>query len=83
MSHASPYTKEELNTMSDKEFVELFKNKSPPLHPWCLIGKPLSDVRKTMTEWNKHSCILVSGLDGCFMDMRINYYYCDVDKIIS
>jgi hypothetical protein len=33
-----------------------------------------------MREWNKYSCILVSGVDGWFMDIRISYYYCNVDK---
>ena len=38
-----------------------------------------------MTEWRKQYdnspvYILVAGINECSMDMRISYYYCNVDE---
>ena len=82
MSNQEPYTIEEEDDMSSKELLELFGKKSPRLHPYCLIGQPLSEVRRIMKERFKgrgHVQIMVNG-ELSYMDMRVSYWYCNVDE---
>ena len=53
MSNLLPYTREEINAMHYKQVIELTEAKSPRLHPYCLIGLPLCEVREKMREWFK------------------------------
>jgi len=51
MSQLIPYTLEELDEMSIELYIELVEIKSPRLYPYCLIGLPLSEARKKMSEY--------------------------------
>lgn len=73
-----PYTKEELRAMPDEELLKI-PRKSPRLHPYCLVGLHIDEVRQCMKEWNPNAKILISGKDGCAMSFNIVYYYCEVD----
>ena len=75
----APYTKEELRGMPDEELLKIPK-KSPRLHPYCLIGLHIDEVRQRMKEWNPNAKILISGKDGCAMSFNTVYYYCTVDE---
>ena len=78
-----PYTKEDLKAMSDKEFLELPK-KCSRLHPYCLVGLHIDEVRNRMKEWVKDISIkvelLIVNKDACLMDMNTSYYYCVLDE---
>jgi len=78
----APYTKEELRAMSDNELLSL-PHKCPRLHPYCLIGLHIDEVRKRMEEWSKNIGFKVEMLtsgQGCLMDINVTYFYCDVDE---
>ena len=76
----APYTKEELMSMSNEEILKIPK-KSPRLHPYCLVGLHIDEVRKRMNKWIPGRVeILISGKDGCAMDFNTVYYYCEVDE---
>lgn len=78
----APYTKEELRAMSDKEVLALPK-KCPRLHPYCLIGLHIDEVRNRMDEWGKQigmkSVMMING-DACYMDPNVKYWYCEIDE---
>ena len=83
MSDLLPYTREELDAMPDKLVIELYKTKSPRLHPFCLIGLPISEVREKMREWFKGRCqteILIAGKEASFGDTRVLTWFCNVDE---
>jgi hypothetical protein len=42
----TPYTKEEINYMTDNFIIELYKEKSPRVYPYCLIGQSIHEARK-------------------------------------
>jgi hypothetical protein len=73
------YTKEELRAMPDEELLKI-PRKSPRLHPYCLVGLHIDEVRQRMKEWNPNAKILISGKDGCTMSFNTVYYYCEVDE---
>lgn len=73
-----PYTKEELRAMPDEELLKI-PRKSLRLHPYCLVGLHIDEVRQRMKQWNPNAKILISGKDGCAMSFNIVYYYCEVD----
>ena len=50
MSDLLPYTREEIYAMHYKQVIELTDAKSPRLHPYCLIGLPITEVREKMRE---------------------------------
>lgn len=79
----APYTKDDLKAMSDEEFLSLPK-KCSRLHPYCLIGLPMDEVRTRMKEWVKDINInvelLIVNKDVCLMDMNTSYYYCVLDE---
>ena len=76
-----PYTREEINLMPNELLLELYKEKSLRLYPYCLIGDTISNARKKMTEWSKTKVdILISGKDGCSMDINTCYWYCNIDE---
>lgn len=78
----TPYTKEELRAMSVKELLALPK-KCPRLHPYCLIGLHIDEVRNRMKEWSKNIGFYVEMLTSgqiCLMDINTTYYYCEVDE---
>ncbi len=75
----TPYTKEELRVMPDEELLKI-PIKSSRLHPYCLVGLHINEVRQRMKEWNPNSKILISGKDGCAMSFNTVYYYCTVDE---
>ena len=78
----TPYTKEELRAMSAKELLALPK-KCPRLHPYCLIGLHIDEVRNRMKEWSKNIGFYVEMLTSgqiCLMDINTTYYYCEVDE---
>ena len=74
-----PYTKEELRTMPDEELLKI-PRKSPRLHPYCLVGLHIDEVRQRMKVWNPNAKILICDKDGCAMDFNTVYYYCEVDE---
>jgi hypothetical protein len=74
-----PYTKEELRAMPDEELLKI-PRKSQRLHPYCLVGLHIDEVRQHMKQWNPNAKILISGKDGCAMDFNTVYYYCEVDE---
>lgn len=78
----APYTKEELQAMTEKELLEL-PEKCPRLYPYCLIGLHIDVVRSRMHDWCKNignkAEILNSG-QGCLMDINTTYYYCEQDE---
>ena len=75
-----PYTKEELLAMSDEEILKI-PIKTPRLHPYCLVGLHIDEVRHRVKEWFPVKVeILISGKDGCAMDFNTVYYYCNVDE---
>ena len=76
-----PFTIEELDNMTDEQIIELHKIKSKRLHPYCLIGVNIDDARKRIKEYSKVKTeLLVSGKDGCLMDINTSYWYCNVDE---
>ncbi len=76
----APYTKEELRTMPTEELLKI-PRKSPRLHPYCLVGLHIDEVRQRVKEWFPIKVeILISGKDGCAMDFNTVYYYCEVDE---
>ena len=75
-----PYTKEELMAMSDEEIIRI-PMRSKRLHPYCLVGLHIDEVRQRMKEWMQGKVeILISGKDVCLMDYNTVYYYCNVDE---
>ena len=84
---SKPYTHEDIVLMSTERYLELVEMKSRFLHPYCLIGLPLSEARKKMADWVEHYGysrdsvkILVAGKDEYFGDTHIDYWYCTVDE---
>ena len=82
MSNLLPYAREEINAMHYKQVIELTEAKSPRLHPYCLIGLPLCEVREKMREWFKGRRIeiLVEGKQASFGDTRVLTWFCKVDE---
>ena len=77
-----PYTKEELRAMTCKEIMALPK-KCPRLHPYCLIGQHIDDVRKRMDEWSKNigcNFEILTPKQCCSLNASISYYWCDLDE---
>ncbi len=69
----TPYTRE-LDAMSNELIIELDKNKSSRMYPYCLIGYDIHEARKRMTEWSKSKVeLLILGIDGCSMDINTCY----------
>lgn len=76
------YTKEELRAMTDKQITTLLK-KCSGLHPYCLIGLHIVDVRNRMKEWSKsigNRVEMFSPGEGCLMDINTIYYNCEIDE---
>jgi hypothetical protein len=73
-----PYTKEKLKSMTNEELLKI-KN-SIRLHPYCLVGLHIDEVRQRMNLWNPNSKIIIYDKDGCTMSFNTDYYYCKVDK---
>lgn len=83
MSTLPPYTKEELDLMPIEKILELYIKKSYRLHPFCLIGQPLCDARRILSEWFKNQGvveILIAGKELYLGDPRVSYWYCNVDE---
>ena len=83
MSDLLPYTREEIYAMHYKQVIELSKAKSPRLHPFCLIGLPITEVREKMREWFKGRCqteIIIAGKEASFGDTRVLTWFCKVDE---
>ena len=43
---SAPYTRAELNDMSDETLIELSRQQSRRLYPWCLIGENIDVAKK-------------------------------------
>ena len=83
MSQLIPYTLEELDEMSIELYIELVEIKSPRLYPYCLIGLPLSEARKKMSEYFGEGArveILIAGKQICLMDIRVVSWFCTIDE---
>jgi hypothetical protein len=76
------YTKEELKLMTTEEILSLPK-KCSRLHPYCLIGLHIDEVKIRMTEWCKDFgpmiCLVQEG-EGCGMNFNTTYYYYVLNK---
>jgi hypothetical protein len=71
----TPFTKEEINSMPNNVLLELYKEQSIRLYPYCLKGQHIDEAKKYITEWNNgcYGMIIISGKDGCATNL---YYYC-------
>jgi hypothetical protein len=77
----TPFTKEEINSMPNNILLELYKEQSSRLYPYCLKGQHIDDAKKRMKEWtNGRGVILISGKDGCAMNFNTTYYYCTINN---
>jgi len=92
---STPYTHEEVDELFDKMLVSALKGgeyiyeiDEKRLHPYCLIGLPLSEARKKMEEWAEYNNpgggrnveILVAGKQICFGQMWKTSYFCNIDE---
>jgi len=85
---STPYTYEEFDALSLKQYVELIEMKSRLILPYCLIGLPLSEAREKMADWQEHygyhrdSVVIhdVRGNCGFLGDMQIRHLYCTTDE---
>ena len=83
MSNLSSLTKEEMNALPVATLIELFRMKSPRLHPFCLIGLPIDEARERMRVWTDNSPwvhLLVAGKDVATMDPRETHWFCKLDE---
>ena len=77
---SAPYTRAELNDMSDETLIELSRQKSTRLYPWCLIGENIDVAKKRAAEYSSSIQLLVNNKDVCDMRLHISYYSCDVNQ---
>ena len=76
-----PYTRKEIEDMPTIKLLKLMRKKSPKLHPFCFIGKPLEDSRIQMKQWCKNPVfILISSTETSYMKYNTSYWYCTIDE---
>lgn len=74
-----PYTKEELDAMTAEECLAIPK-KSPRLHPYCLVGLSVDEVKTKFKEWFGDRAVLVFDGEAFEMVVSKTYYLGVVDE---
>ena len=82
---STPYTREELNNMSDETLIDLINKRSERLYPWCLIGDDFDIAKKRLFEWSDSICLLDARYSVCDMELHISYFIAEIneDNIIT
>jgi len=77
---SAPYTREDLNNMSDETLIELMKTKSRRLYPYCLIGENFDIAKVKAKEWSKSIQLINTKYDAFIMEHHIEYFAAEIDE---
>ncbi|NDA64628.1 MAG: hypothetical protein EBX50_21745 [Chitinophagia bacterium] len=83
----NPLTVNEFNKLDDKTILQLYKQKSKKLYPFCLIGLEYNVANEKLKQWNKEmknktNIILLKDGEGFVMETITNnsYWYCKLNS---